>query len=427
MRILITGASGFIGSHIAIKLFMAGHEVVGCVRNINRAKKMLPDSIRFIECNFSRDRNASDWMPRLKGIDAVINAVGIISESKDNTFQALHADTPKALFEACRASGIKKIIQISAIGADENARSRYHLTKKQADDYLVKLDLDWIIVQPSVVYGHGGKSAALFTAISALPIIPLIGDGSQKLQPVHIDDLAKTILNLIEKPVKRIRLEVVGPEPVTFKEMLAAYREWLGFKKTFYLKIPLSFMKLTAWFGNFIKGSLMNSDALDMLMRNNVGNPAPLIQITGVKPKSMRQVLSLTPALQSDRLSARLFFIKPILRLSIAFVWIFAAITSVFLFPMEKSYELLERVGISGDIQPFMLYGASFIDLIIGIAVLVGYRIKLVGIFQLLSISVYSAIIALKLPEFLFHPFGPIVKNIPLMAAILIMMTIEEE
>lgn len=427
MKILITGASGFIGSHIAIKLIQAGYEVTGCVRNIRKAKKTLPSGIELIACDFSRDHKASDWIPRLKGVDAVINAVGIISESGHDTFQALHTDASKALFEACAAAGVKKIIQISALGADEHATSRYHLSKKAADDYLAKLDLDWIILQPSVVYGHGGKSTALFMAMAAMPVIPLIGDGGQKLQPIHIGDLTDAVLNLVEKPNKRIRLEAVGPEPITFADMLAAYREWLGFKKTVYLKIPLSLMRLAAWFGNFIGGSPMNYEALDMLMRGNVGNPTSLMQVAGVKPKGLRDALSLTSCRQADRWHAGLYFIKPVLRFSIAFVWIAAGITSVLLFPVEKSYELLEQAGIHGGIKPLMLHGASALDFILGSAILIGYRIKLVGMFQLILISVYSVIIALKLPEFLFHPFGPVVKNIPLMLAILIMMAIEDE
>lgn len=302
------------------------------------------------------------------------------------------------------------------------------MSKKAADDYLVKLNLDWIIVQPSVVYGPGGKSTALFMAMAAMPIIPLIGDGSQKLQPIYIDDLTDVIVKLIEESrYKQMRLAAVGSEPVTFAEMLAAFREWLGLKKTVYIRTPLSLVRLAAWFGNFIGGSPMNSEALDMLMRGNVGNPTSFIQVAGVKPKNLKQALSFTPSQQSDRWYARLYFIKPVLRLSIGLVWIAAGITSAFLFPIGKNYELLERVGISGDMKPLMLYGASALDFMIGAAILSGYRIKLVGMFQLILISVYSTIIVLKLPEFLFHPFGPVVKNIPLMTAILIMMAIEEK
>lgn len=426
MRVLITGASGFIGSHIAARLIMAGHEVVGCVRNVKTAKRTIPN-IELVEGNFSSDHTSSVWLPRLQGIDAVINAVGIISENSRNTFKALHTDAPKALFEACAAAGVKKAIQISALGADEHATSRYHLSKKAADDYLAKLDLDWIILQPSVVYGRGGKSAAFFMAISALPAIPLIGDGSYKLQPICVDDLADAILKLLELPCRRLRLEAVGPEPLTFADMLAAYREWLGFKKTFFLRIPLPLVRMASWFGNFIGGSPMNSEALDMLMRGNVGNPTSLMQVAGVKPKGLRYALSLTPCRQADRWYAGLYFIKPVLRLSIALVWIAAGITSAFLFPMEKSYELLERVGISGDMKPLMLYGASALDFMLGAAILIGYRIRLVGMVQLILISAYSIIITLKLPEFLFHPFGPVVKNIPIMTAILTMMALEEE
>ena len=149
MHILITGANGFIGGHLLMALRQMGHEVTGCVRNPQAAKIRWPDA-GFIQADFSRDRAVADWLPRLRNVDLVINAVGIIREHGSQRFDRLHRDAPIALFRACAETGVRRVIQISALGADESAFSQYHLSKKAADDLLAGLDLEWTILMPSI-------------------------------------------------------------------------------------------------------------------------------------------------------------------------------------------------------------------------------------------------------------------------------------
>ena len=129
MRILLTGASGFIGSHLAASLSAAGHVVIGAVRNTSRAKHNIA-ATDYITVDFQKDITADTWLDRLIGVDVVINAVGIISETSQQKFSTLHHETPCALFQACEQSGVKKVIQISALGADDTSTSRYQRTKK---------------------------------------------------------------------------------------------------------------------------------------------------------------------------------------------------------------------------------------------------------------------------------------------------------
>ena len=130
--VLITGASGFIGSHIAEALAEAGHEVRCAVRKCPSTGRWR--RFRCIPADYTRDFDPVVWQRRLEGVDVVVNAVGILREHGSQTFEALHDRAPRALFAA--AAGVR-IVQISALGADEEASSRYHLSKKAADDALL--------------------------------------------------------------------------------------------------------------------------------------------------------------------------------------------------------------------------------------------------------------------------------------------------
>src|SRR5215212_1773242 len=130
MRVLVTGASGFIGHALADALARQGHEVLRASRSGE------------VAVDFARVPDASWWLAKLSGVDAVVNAVGILRERAGQSFEALHARAPVELFRACAQLRIATVVQVSALGADAGAQSRYHLSKKTADDALRALPLD---------------------------------------------------------------------------------------------------------------------------------------------------------------------------------------------------------------------------------------------------------------------------------------------
>src|SRR5437763_4978901 len=205
MRILLTGASGFIGKHLLHALLAEGHHVVCAVR------KPRPSSnphLAYLHADFTKDTDKSAWLARLSQVDAVINAVGIFRETGAQTFDRLHVQTPRALFAACAESDdVHMVIQLSALGADEAADTPYHLSKKAADDYLAPLQIRAAIVQPSLVYGPDGASARVFKAMASLPFAVRLGSAPQRVQPIHIDDVVAAIVALL-----RQRLYVEAPQ-----------------------------------------------------------------------------------------------------------------------------------------------------------------------------------------------------------------------
>jgi uncharacterized protein YbjT (DUF2867 family) len=426
MNVLVTGASGFIGRHLVRALLAQGQKVVGCARDENRFAALFPD-VRFIEADFATDHDPAEWIARLRDVDAVINAAGIFRERGAQTFEAVHTRGPTALYTACEHIGIRRVIQISALGADEHAQTRYHRSKKAADSYLARLDLDWAIVQPSLVYGLDGHSARLFNAWACLPVIPVPSHGEQRLQPVHIDDAVDALLALLQPGAPRRRhIPFVGPEPLTLRAYLLDLRAALKLPTAACLSVPLPLVRLAARIGEVSSYSLWTREALAMLLRGNTAEAVSITALLRGVPRRPREFIE-TEAAGVVRRAARLQWLLPLLSGSIALVWLVSGIVSLGVYPRDQSYALLNRVGLTGAWASAALYGAAALDLAIGIAILVMRRRRWLWLAQIVLIVAYSAIIAWALPQFWLHPFGPLIKNVPMLVGLLMLLMLEDE
>jgi uncharacterized protein YbjT (DUF2867 family) len=418
MRILLLGANGFIGGRILAAL-RGRHEVIACGR------RPAAGAAGFIPADLARDQRAEDWLPRLRGIDAVINAAGIIQEQGRNRFDALHRAAPCALFAACVQAGLRRAVQISALGADQpQPPTEFLRSKRAADQFLAGLELDWIILYPSLVYGAGGKSFELFSALAAQPIVPLPYGGTPLLQPVHVDDLAQGVANLLEAPPQRLALPVVGAQALSLRDWLELLRQRITGQpeKLPGVSLPNVLMQLTASLGGMFSGGLISRASLRLLRQGSVADAEPFRRASGIQPRSPRQGLAEMPLSGAERREARSFFVYPLLLLSLALVWISTGLVSAFFYPVEDSYALLARLGISDFAAPLALYGAAALDIALGVGLFFSRHIRLVGILQILLILGYTGLITLFLPEFWLHPYGPLTKNLPLLAATLVLI-----
>jgi uncharacterized protein YbjT (DUF2867 family) len=424
--ILLTGASGFIGRHLVDALLAQGHSVVAAVRRPHASTR---PGYSEIAADFSRDLQPQDWLPRLAGVDAVINAVGIIRETASQRFELLHERAPQALFSACREAGVKLVLQISALGADDSAQSRYHLSKKAADDHLRSLDLPAVIIQPSLVYGPGGTSAQLFNMLASLPVLVLPRGGVQQVQPLHVDDLIEAVLHLLAAPPARAwTLAAVGPHPLSLATFLAQLRSAMGLPRALLLSLPIGLARLAAHLGSRLPGSLLDDETLAMLERGNTADAADFSKVLGHAPRAPRDFIAPDTA-RPMRLAAQLGWLLPLLRWSIALVWIVTGIVSLGLYPVEQSYALLARTGVPAALAPLMLYGAALMDLAFGIgSIALPARLRRpLWIAQLALILFYTVIISVRLPEFWLHPYGPLLKNLPMLAGIWMLFELERK
>jgi uncharacterized protein YbjT (DUF2867 family) len=433
MRILLTGANGFIGRHLLHALLAEGHDVVCAVRHPER-RDVLGEHPRLsaLHADFAHDTDKSVWLARLTGVDAVINAVGIFRERGTQTFANLHTRTPRALFAACAEShAVHMVVQLSALGADEQADTAYHLSKKAADDYLATLPLRAVIVQPSLVYGTDGASARVFKALASLPFAARLGSSPQRVQPIHVDDVVSAIVTLLRQrlhvdqgggTVRRIAL--VGPQALPFIDYLATLRRALGMGRLRVLPLPGGVARALARVGGWLPGALLDPDALRMLERGSTADPGPTLRLLGRPPRAIASFI-VDPG--AERARAQLDWLLPVLRLAIAAVWIATAIVSAFIYPPADSDALLARTGIPDTLRPLMLYGAAALDLVLGVGTLFLRRRRWLWRMQLALIGFYTIVIAFRLPEFLVHPYGPLTKNLPMLAAIWLLYELERE
>ena len=422
MRILVTGASGFLGRAVAHALRQRGHRVV---RGLRHPREEDADTL---QVDFAMVPRREWWLPRLAGIDAVVNAVGILRESRGQNFRALHSDAPCELFHACVAAGVGTVVQVSALGADAGARSAYHLSKKAADDVLRALPLRGAIVQPSLVYGPGGTSAALFNQLAVAPLLPFPEGGRMQVQPVHLADVVEGIVRLVEAPPPAIAtLAFAGPQPIALHAYLAELRQGLGEGgRLRVLPLPAGLFRLGATVAGHLPGSMLDGETADMLLAGNAtqrnGLPALL-----KRPPRPPQAFIAPDTREAARRGAVLDLWTPVVRAALAFLWIWTAAVSFGLYPVADSYELLARVGLHGRVATLALYGAAALDLLLGVLTLwapARWR-RWLWLAQLALIAGYTVLITLFLPEYWLHPYGPIAKNIPLLALIGLLWALE--
>ena len=281
MHVLLTGSTGFIGHTLQAALEAAGHTVHGGAspRSAGAQPGLVP-------MDFAHDTTVAPWLPRLQGIDAVVNAVGVLRDTRARPIDAVHRDTPIALFDACAQAGVQRVVQISALGI-ESSSTRYAQTKKAAEVHLQALAaqgrLRPAILRPSVVYGKGGDSSALFMNLARLPVALFPGPVlDARVQPVSVHDLAAAVVALLGAAVEQTGvIDCTGPEALTMGDLIASLRQQLGSSPAMVLRLPQWLTHMSARLGDAVPASPWCSETLAMLGSDNVGNAAVFERLLG--------------------------------------------------------------------------------------------------------------------------------------------------
>jgi len=205
--------------------------------------------------------------------------------------------------------------------------------------------------------------------------------------------------------------------------MLQGFRERLGLSQEKVISMPT--------FGSDFMGRVLNEptishDNITMLNQGNSASVEPLEKFLTYRPASMQERLFSTKANSAEKLSASLYFMRPLLRIVIAFVWIWSGIVSAFLYPQDLALALLYEIGTPEVLALPLLYIASFLDVMIGVLMLMNYRLQLLLKFQLFVIFVYTLLLTFLATHHWLHPFGPVLKNLPLLVSIYILSRLEK-
>jgi NADH dehydrogenase len=221
--VTVFGGSGFVGSQVVRALAKSGYRVRVAVRQPNLAYRMrMLGDVGQIEVIQANVRNEASVARALDGAEAAVNLVGVLWESGRQQFQSLHAMGAKTVAEQAAAAGVKRLVQVSAIGANADSDAKYARTKAEGEAAVRAAFPTATIVRPSVVFGQEDKFFNKFGQLAATaPALPLVGGGATKFQPVFVGDVAAAIAKIIATPgAQGQTYELGGPAVYTFKELL---------------------------------------------------------------------------------------------------------------------------------------------------------------------------------------------------------------
>ncbi len=277
MKILVTGGTGFVGSHTVKKLVEAGHSVRVLARSERSVSKLNLNGVELA----SGDVTTSDSLPpALNGIEAVIHCVGIIVEPRGVTFEKVVAEGTLSLVNAAVEAHVSHFIYISALGTRPGAAARYHQTKWEAEETIRKSGLAYTILRPSIIFGPEDRFINFFLKF---PVIVLPGGGRGRFQPIFVDDLARIVLLSLTTPESRnATLDAGGPQQLTYREMMTIALKVSNQRKPM-APAPMAFMKLLAILHDpfqriYLPLALFTHEQYLMMQEDNVGDNALLLK-----------------------------------------------------------------------------------------------------------------------------------------------------
>jgi NADH dehydrogenase len=268
-QLVILGGTGFLGSRLLPRLVADGHHIVLLSRNREqkRALGVLPN----VHVHTADVHDPASLRRELRGADAVINLVGILNPQRQQTFQHVHVELPDKLIEACRATGVGRLHQMSALKAGQGL-SQYLKSRGEMEEHVRASALDWTLYQPSVMFGEGDGLVSRFAKLlRSMPVLPL-ARASSRLAPTWVGDVAEAIARCVNTPAlgRQRNFELYGPEVLTLGEIVRKIRAASG-RRTPIIELPDSLGRLQAQFAELLPGKPFSLDNFRSLRTDSVG------------------------------------------------------------------------------------------------------------------------------------------------------------
>jgi NADH dehydrogenase len=299
MQNLVTvfGGSGFIGAQAVRQLAKAGWRIRVAVRNPAKAYAMrLHGDVGQIDIVQANVRNAPSLRRALSGASAAVNLVAVAYETGRQGFQALHVMGAKNVAEAARAEGVTRLVQMSALGADPGSDSKYARTRAEGEAAARAVYADAVVLRPSVVFGPEDHFFNRFAAMAQVsPVLPLIGGGETRFQPVFVGDVGKALARVAAAPEAAGQTyELGGPAVFTFRQLMELMLSEIG-KRRFLAPVPWPLAQLMGAAGDLAAAVMpppITTDQVTLLKSDNVaGGAYPGLADLGITPTTLEAVL----------------------------------------------------------------------------------------------------------------------------------------
>lgn len=411
--VLVVGAGGFIGGFITAALRAEGYRVLEGVRlgtGGSRAGRL--------DCDLARMTQPSDWSGVLEGVDAVVNAAGILRASRGNGFQRVHFDGPLALARACVDAGVQRFVQVSALG--DPADGPFISSKHRFDAALTKLPIKSVVLRPSVVYAPDGSygGTSLLRALAATPGVQCVpGSGGWLLQPVSADDLGRLVVQALSAGSGVF--EVVGPERMSLLDYQRQWRSWLRLRSGLVVHVPGWLVDPAVRAMDILGRGPVGRTMWRMLKRGNVGTPgahARLHETFGIAPRKLADVLASRPSQVQDRWHARLYFLAPVMHASLVVLWLLSG--WVGLTAPAEGINALVGGSVMEGLSPVALARATgALDVLAALALASGWRPRLVIAAMMSMLLAYTVAFGMLVPSTWLDPLGGLAKNLVLLPA----------
>jgi NADH dehydrogenase len=299
MQNLVTvfGGSGFVGTQAVRYLAKAGWRIRVAVRNPNLGYRMrLLGDVGQIDVVQANIRDMPSIRRALAGATASLNLVGVLYETGRQGFQAVHVEGARNVAEGARAEGVTRVVQMSALGADPASESKYARSKAEGEAAVREVYPDAAVVRPSIVFGPGDGFFERFAGMAQLsPVLPLIGGGATRFQPVFVGDVGQALARVVSDGDAAGRtFELGGPAVLTFRELMHILLKETG-RRRLLLPIPFPAAALLGVLGDvaaFVLPPPITSDQVKMLRTDNVVSGAhPGLADLGITPTTLEAVL----------------------------------------------------------------------------------------------------------------------------------------
>ncbi|MGH1367560.1 MAG: SDR family oxidoreductase [Maritimibacter sp.] len=424
-RVLVLGAYGNIGSHVARGLVAQGHEVIGLGRDTATARRVLP-GYNWIFKDLRDLTTPGAWLPLLDKIDVVVNCAGALQVNPKDSLIAVHLHAIGALVLACEKEGVG-LVHFSPTGADnpDNGDLAYFRTKAEGDALIRESSTDWWIFRPGLVLTQSAMGAAAILRIQAsVPYAMVAAMVNTQIKTVSMADVVEAVSRAINGDVPaRTEADLVEAKAHGILDVARAMRAWLGFD------VPL----LTVYFPFWIIGfwarcadvaswlgwrAPYRTTAIEVMKRGITGNHIQTKMVLGRPALPMEQTLLRMRAGIEDRLRARLELLAPFVFLTLALHWIIAGAIAVA--NAQTGIDYMIAAGHSPYVAALLVWLLASVTFVLGIMLLVRRWAHRVLVIMALFSIFYLAGATIVLPELWADPLGPLVKVIPIIVLTLV-------